>query len=92
MTDPIGRTDASLVTRFSRLDPGELPRAYAELLHGFERAPGAEEVTQLVQAITQLLSALQTGRVVTPAQALAMSAELSTAMDAAWRRLMEQGQ
>jgi len=60
------------------------------LPRGFERAPGADEVEQLVQDITDLLWALQTGRVVTPEQALAMSAELSTALDAAWLRLMEQ--
>jgi len=71
------------VRRHALFSANALPR-------GFERAPGADEVEQLVQDITDLLWALQTGRVVTPEQALAMSAELSTALDAAWLRLMEQ--
>lgn len=89
MTDSTGLTGASLVTLFSRLGSDELPRAYAELLRGFERATDAAEIEQQVQDITQLLEALKTEHAVTAEQALAMDAELHQALHAARRRLGE---
>ena len=90
MTDPTGRPSALLVALFSRLASDELPRAYAELLRGFERAANAAEVEQQAQDITGLLWALKTGGVVTAEQVLDMDAELRHALDAARLRLRNQ--
>ena len=78
---------AELVALFSRLNTGELPGAYAELLRGFERAANAAQVDQHAEDITELLWALKTARVVTADQALAMGAELRNAFYAARVRL-----
>lgn len=78
---------ASLVTFFSRLNTGELPRAYADLLRGFETLNSAAEVDRHAQTITELLWALKAGAVIDAEQAQAMDAELRTELGAARQRL-----
>lgn len=78
---------ASLVTFFSQLNTGDLPRAYAELLRVFETLNAAAEVDQHAETITELLWALKTGAVVTAEQAQAMSNDMRHAMFAARQRL-----
>ena len=78
---------AELVTLFSRLNTGQLPQAYAELLRGFERARDPAEVDQHAETITELLWALKTGAVVTPEQVQVMSNEMRHALRAARQRL-----
>lgn len=78
---------ASLVTFFSQLNPGELPRAYAELLRVLETLNSAAEVDQQAQTISDLLWALKAGGVLDAEQAQAMDTELRTALGAARQRL-----
>lgn len=78
---------ASLVTFFSQLNTGDLPRAYAELLRGFETLTTTAEVDQHAETITELLWALKTGAVVTPEQVQAMSNDMRHALFAARQRL-----
>lgn len=78
---------AELVALFSRLNTGELPGAYAELLRGFDRATSAAEADQHAEDITELLWALKTAQVVTADQALAMDSQKRHALYAARVRL-----
>lgn len=78
---------ASLVSFFSRLNTGDVLRAYTELLRGFERARDPAEVDRLAQDISELLWALKTGGVIQGEQAQLMDADLSDARDAARQRL-----
>jgi hypothetical protein len=78
---------APLVSFFSRLNTGDLPRAYAELLRVFERLNNGAEVDQHAQAITELLWALKSDAVISDEQAQLMDADLSDARDAARQRL-----
>lgn len=80
-------TGAELVTLFSPLNAGQLPKAYADLLRDFERAQNTAEVDQHAEAITELLWALKTGAVVSAEQVQAMSNEMRHALRAARQRL-----
>lgn len=78
---------ACLVVLFSRLNTGDLSRAYAELLRGFDRANNAAEIEQHAEDINELLWALKTRSVVTAEQAQLMDADLSDSVHAARQRL-----